>query len=320
MMRKIEWLMLSALLLAAAVFTADWAVKSAIHSSKDVTVPDVTGRPFLEALEVLSRQNLAVKKEGAEFNDAVPAGTVLRQLPDAGLTVREGKVVRLTLSQGGENALVPDLTGLDLRTAEIQLRQNLLALGEIQPRPSLKQPKNAVMAQKPEPNKVVGKNTLVHVEVSQGPPEDGRMLMPDFAGKPWSEVLAWSRQTGIEASRSEDPSSFGEDTVLEQSVPPDDDIDPSLKIAFTVAVKRMEESSPREQAAEGRTIRFEVPQGGSAKLYSFVLVDDSGTREIWRGNPAPGAKLDIPLPKVAGSRAKVRIFVNGILTGERDAR
>jgi len=75
---------------------------------------------------------------------------------------------------------------------------------------------------------------------------------------------------------------------------------------------------PGAGAPAGKKFHFEVPQGGAEKDYSFVLVDAFGAREIWKGKLEPGSKHDFSLPGNASpSGARVRIFVNGILTEER---
>ena len=63
-----------------------------IHNRKEVIVPDISGKSTSHALQALSELNLAVKIGGTEFNESVPIGTVLRQIPAAGSTVREGKI------------------------------------------------------------------------------------------------------------------------------------------------------------------------------------------------------------------------------------
>mgnify|MGYP001609674662 CR=1 FL=1 len=84
MIKKIELLVLSGLLLVVAAITLNWALKGAIHFQKDVLVPDLVNKSLFEALTALSEQNLGLKKDGAEFNEMGPAGTVLRQQPAPG--------------------------------------------------------------------------------------------------------------------------------------------------------------------------------------------------------------------------------------------
>jgi serine/threonine-protein kinase len=318
MIRRIELLILSGLLLIVAAITLNWALQGAIHFQKDVLVPDLTNKSVIEALGILSEQGLGLKKEGQEFNDALPAGTILRQQPAAGMLVREGKMIRVTISQGGESVFVPELVGQSLRAAEISLRYTLLTLGEVRPQPSLKYEKDVVISQEPAPKTTVSKNTFVHLAVSNGPPEDGTILMPDFSGKSRKEVLEWAKQTGVKAEMSGDASSSQSETVIQQELPADTPVDPGRTIRFMLSAQAPGTEAEGSLAPGTRKFHFEVPQGESSKEYKFVLVDSSGSREIWRGSPEPGSKLNIPLPQKLSFPARIRIFVNGILTEERN--
>lgn len=319
MVKRSEWILLSAASVIFLAFMLNWAVKSAVHSQKDVIVPDLTGKPLSEALEILSNHNLGLKKDGAEFNDTVPAGTILRQTPASGAQVREGKIVRITVSQGGETVFVPDLVGQSLRSVEISLRTNFLSLGEINARPSIKYEKDLVIAQEPPARTILTKNALVHVTVSNGPPEDGTVLLPDFVGKDWSEVENWSKQTGMQIEKRQDPNSAAPaGNVIQQELAPDSPLVPRQTIVLTVSAGSVS-GAPGTAAPDkdARTFRFDVPQGDSAKQFSFILVDSFGSREIWKGELEPGSKHDLVLPKTTGPSARIRIFVNGILSEER---
>jgi len=75
------------------------------------------------------------------------------------------------------------------------LRTNFLTLGEVSRKPSVKFDKDTVISQSPSDRKIVARNTMVHLAVSDGPPADGTILMPDFAQKNWNDVLAWQKKT-----------------------------------------------------------------------------------------------------------------------------
>ena len=317
-LKKAEWVGLSALSLVILVFALNWAVKLAVHSQKDVVVPDLTGQSLYQALEVLSKLNMGLKQEGAETNDKVPGGTVLRQQPPAGMLVREGKIIRVTLSQGGETIFVPDLTGQSLRSAEIALRLNNLALGEMRGRPSIKYDKDVVVSQDPSPKAVVRKNALVHLTVSEGPPPPGVLLMPDFTGKSLDEASEWARGMKIKVETAAEDSTSEDGTVLAQSVAADDPVQGVSLLRFIVA--KQASGAAGEPQSPAAKFRFEVPQGEAGKKFRFVLVDGSKSKEIWNGEPDPGSKLDVPLQEKPSAAARVRIFVNGILTEERPAQ
>ncbi|MEK7722048.1 MAG: PASTA domain-containing protein, partial [Elusimicrobiota bacterium] len=72
-------------------FLFSWTMETVIHNRKEVIVPDISGKSSVNALQALSMISLAMKIGGYEFDETVPIGTVLRQSPGAGSTVREGK-------------------------------------------------------------------------------------------------------------------------------------------------------------------------------------------------------------------------------------
>ncbi len=319
MRKTIDRIFLGLITLGVLAFTLDWAVRSTIHFQNSVIVPDLSGKAVLEALDILSKNNLGLRQEGAEFNDSVPLGTVLRQQPPAGMSVREGKIIRVTLSQGGESIFTPDLIAQTLRSAEIALRLNTLSLGEVRTRPSLKYEKDVVISQEPKPKTILQKNALVHVVVSDGPPQDGLLLMPDFTGKKMDDVSNWAKDVKVKVETSEEESPGEPGTILRQSVQPDDAIQPDSSVKFVIS-KEVQGASAQTGAAPSQKFHFEIPQGESGKQYQIVLVDGSSSKELWKGSPEPGSKLDVPLPSKLSPTARIRIFVNGILTEERVAQ
>jgi serine/threonine-protein kinase len=317
MLRKFEWALLSVLVLIVLMVTANWVMRASIHFRKSIPVPDLTNKSIVEAMDILSSYDLGVRKEGSEFSENVPAGTVLRQMPPGGTPVRTGKIIRVVLSQGNESVYVPDLTSQPLRAAEISLRSNFLSLGEVQTRPSVAFVKDAVVAQNPPPRKIVPRNTFVQLIVSAGPPEDGTILVPNFIGRTVDAAKDWSRGTGIKVEVSENrPSPAMEPgMVLAQDILPDAPVDKNGTVRLVLSSK---EGVAPQEANPSRLFRFEVPQSESLKGYVFIAVDNAGTHEVWRGRPQPGTKLSIPIPDNVSASALIRILVNGIITDERN--
>ncbi len=109
---------ISVLVIAAfAIFMLAWGIEGAIHSRPVQIVPDLKGRSISGVLDMLAPLKLSLIKSGSEFNSSVPIGSILRQRPPAGTKVREGKTIRVVLSQGGETVFTPAISGLPLRNA-----------------------------------------------------------------------------------------------------------------------------------------------------------------------------------------------------------
>ncbi|MBI4801880.1 MAG: PASTA domain-containing protein [Elusimicrobia bacterium] len=292
-------------------FSFSWTMESVIHNRKEVLVPDISGKSAASALQLVSENNLSMKIEGYEFNDSVPIGTVLRQAPGAGMTVREGKIVKVVFSQGGESVFTPNLIGLPLRNAELLLRQRQLLLGEVSESYSLKADKGTVLSQEPRAETSVSKNAMVEVVVSAGIPPAGIILMPDFRQRKIDETYQWAADNKIDAKTIEDPDSlFPGGTVIDQVPAADSVVAAEFTVTLTVS-SRKAISEPEKEFQ----IHYEVSQSGSQRHIRIVAVSKQGDREIFNGLRDPGSKIDMTVPY--GGADKIRIFVNGILVEER---
>ena len=304
--------------LALVVFcflVVQWGLQGVIHSRKTQTVPDLKGRSLSSALDLISPLNLGLRKGGAEFNAGVPISSVLRQDPPAGTVVREGKIVRVVVSQGGETVLTPAIVGLPLRNAEMLLRQGQMQLGEVGESYSLKLEKGMVISQEPKSETSVERNSLVSVTVSAGAPPSGIMLMPDFQRKNLSEAQSWAVGAGVQIVETKDPAAlFPAGTILTQSPAPDASLQPDSKVTFTVSSRAAAKGDAAQAAV--KTFHYELAQGGSESSVRILLIDKYGERELFNGLRKPGSKIDLPLQQLGSARAK--IFVNGILVEERD--
>lgn len=294
-------------------FGGQWALEGVVHSRKTQTVPDLKGRSIAAALDALAPLNVGLRKTGTEFDASVPIASIVRQDPAAGTVVREGKTVRVVVSQGGQTVLTPSLIGLPLRNGEMLLRQAQLTLGEVSEAYSLKQEKGSVLTQDPKPEASVERDTLVNVVVSNGPPPAGVSLMPDFSRRDLSEAQSWATSAGVALTVKTDASSlFPGGTVLSQSPAPDAVISPDDKVTLTVSGRK----GGAAKTVSSKTFKYELPVGGSDSQVRIVLVDRYGERELFNGLRKPGSKIEVPVQDTGSAR--VKIYMNGILVEERD--
>ncbi len=84
-----------------------------------VAVPDVVDRDWLSAIGIMKDANLEIEPH---FEDSYrPGGIVLRQDPTNGRELEEGSTVVLTISR--TDAVVPDVSTLDVEAAKVELRK-----------------------------------------------------------------------------------------------------------------------------------------------------------------------------------------------------
>ncbi len=303
--------LLLALMGIASYMAFDWAVGALIHNRKVVSVPDLSSKPVNEALNILSSLGLGLEKEGEQFDKRFPPGAIVHQTPAAGMPVREGRIIRVTVSQGGETLFVPNLVGTPLRNTQTALQNLGLSVGEIERRPSLKFAKDQVMATDPPAGAIITKNGLVSMILSEGPPAADVVLIPDFVDENVSKAKDWaaSRQMSVSV-REEADISKADGQILMQSPTADTPFHPGDTL--TLVVNRPGVSSAPE--GQGVRVYYEVPQGASDREIRVSVIDEAGEREVFRKSQPPGSKVDIRVqPK---GHARYRIFENGVMVEE----
>jgi beta-lactam-binding protein with PASTA domain len=310
MIRKWGPLVILGLLVVVGYMAFDWAMGAVIHSRKVVQVPDLSSKAVNDALNVLSSLGLGLEKEGEQFDKRFPAGAIVHQTPAPGMPVREGRIIRVTLSQGGETLFVPNLIGQPLRNTQTALQNLGLSVGEIERRPSLKFEKDQVVTTDPPAGAIISKNGLVNLVLSEGPPAADVVLLPDFVGENVSKAKDWAGSHQMSVSlREEADISKADAEVLMQSPTGDSPTHPGDTLTLVV-------NRPGAPAPEGQGVRiyYEVPQGASDRDIRVSVIDESGEREVFRKSQPPGSKVDIRVqPK---GHARSRIFVNGVMVEE----
>jgi len=206
-----------------------------IHSKKEVVLPDVKGKNIYEALEELSNTGFGLRKEGEEFNNNVAPGVILRQSPPAGMNVREGKVIKVTISRGGETIYIPNLIGQTVRAADITIKSYGLMIGEVSQKYSVIKEKGIVISQDPAAKSAADKDTVINLVVSSGQPPKGIIYTLDWKGKSLEDVKVWASENGVSIEVIRDNSELPPGTVLKQKPEADTDITNSKKILLNIS-------------------------------------------------------------------------------------
>ena len=85
-------------------------------------VPDVVGKKFTDAEQSLTDLGLIIITE-EEFSEDKSVGTILSQIPKAGIKFTEGSVIKLSISKGPELFSLPDVVGLSPEAAKKRLEE-----------------------------------------------------------------------------------------------------------------------------------------------------------------------------------------------------
>jgi serine/threonine-protein kinase len=295
----------------ASAASLQLVLNAVLHSRREVVVPDLTGKRLDQALDVLSPLGLALAKEGVEFDENLPAGAVLRHVPPAGLKVREGKIIHVTLSSGGKVSFVPDLAGKSLAEAQNLLRQAGMAPGALGQAYSQSRPQGEVLEQSPAAGAIGGRGQMVDLKVSKGPPPEGTLLAPDFVNRPLSWARHWADENKVRLETAEEArTDLPPGHILRQEPAPDTVLgaDSSVKLAVV--------ASPAGAApSAARWIRYQMPLGGERVKVKVVLRDGKGERVVFDESREPGSLVEVPVEPEGPAR--VRIYLSGVLAEER---
>lgn len=297
---------------AALIFVSiDWVLGALVHTRQEVQVPDLAGKPVTTALDSLATVNLALKQAGVEFAEDVPPGSVLRQIPSAGSTVREGRVIRVWISQGDEMVFVPSVEGLDLRAAQLAIRQAGLQVEKVENAYSLTVEKGLIIAQTPKADSMLTRGDKVVLTLSNGQPPASVILVPDFRNKKLAEATLWASTQNMNLIvKEDDKSPFPYGTIASQNPSADSQIAPGTNVEIIV--------SRREASEDEKTyhLHYELPQGKKQMRIRIVMVDANGEREVINESKQPGSKIDLEIPY--SGKATFRILSDGILVRERE--
>ncbi len=301
----------AAFFIALIAVSADWVIGALVHTRKEVTVPDLTKKPVTQALDILAASNLALKQAGVEFAQSVPPGSVLRQIPSAGSTVREGRVIRVWISQGDEMVFVPNTVGTDLRAAQLAVRQAGLVVDKVDNAYSVTYEKGLIVSQSPKADSMVQKGEKVSLVLSNGAPPSSVILVPNFKSKKLAEATLWASAQNINLIIKEDKNSvFPNGSIASQRPEADSQIAPDGNLEVVVSRRAVNDEE------KSYHLHYEMPQGKKSSRVRVTLEDATGENEILNEPKQPGSKIDLEIPY--SGRATVRVFTDGILVRERE--
>ncbi len=294
----------------------NYAMRSYIHSRKEVIVPNIENKSVVEALGIVSNLGLGLKKIGETYNSDLPAGTIVSQQPPAGMVVREGRFINVVLSLGGQKVFVPNIVGKEKREAEIILRQYGLSVGTVTETFSLRYAKNFVISQQPQEGEIVERNTQVNYTLSLGFPPENLLLVPEFKNKPLEEAFSWAQQKGIEVVLKDVYSKDHNDGIVIDQFPlPDSVISQQEKLELVVARSLTQPKNMLSQQPEYNFV-YELPaMGGKHKNVKIVQVTPTGERVLYNQLTPPGEKIFLYISD--REKTKIRVFIDGVLIDEK---
>lgn len=211
--RRPLWILLAAMglgIAGLAIFFWWWLVWSV---APPVRVPNLVGLGIEEARR--RAKAASFRLEEVEQNAQEPPGQVLRQYPEAGITVKE-RSLKVWVSRGPEALIVPDLIGKTPEEARTALEDLGFVYVEGAKQRSEIIPEGSVAGQTPAAGTRLAKGSPVEVNLSLG----NKFVVEDFRGRPIAEVEARLEELGVDYDVARVASDLPEGTVVDQTPAP----------------------------------------------------------------------------------------------------
>ena len=203
---------------------------------EEFTLPDFTDQRLTEAQLGINDLNLAYEISSEEYSPGVEKGMILAQFPIAGTYVKEGRIVKFVTSLGQKNISIPDLSGLSVRQAMLNLETSGLVLGEIAWAFSDTLPEKVVVFSYPNAGVEIPMGTTVNLMVNRGRASNFT-FMPKVVGMTLDEASTLIEdkvlKVGIVTYRTDE--NYLPETVLEQSEAEGTELDIRTEIDLVVS-------------------------------------------------------------------------------------
>ncbi len=163
-------------------------------------VPDVKGKNYQEAAELLDKAGFDVVVQDSVYYDSLSPLVIIKQFPDPDATVKVNRTIYLTINRATAPLInMPNLVGMSFRTADLEMRAKGLKLGDTIYIPDIA--KNVVKDQllgtvSLKPGTPVAMGTSISLVLGAGIGNED-ISVPDLFGMPYSEALTLLESNGI---------------------------------------------------------------------------------------------------------------------------
>ncbi len=212
---------------------------------EDVKVPDVTNMTVEEAIEELEKHGFKYTTK-EENSSEVEEGHVISTSPKAGSTRKEGTVVTIIESIGGEYYTVEDLTGKNY--VEIKAKLELMGINVLVEKKDVDNPddykgkENQIIDQTPKYNKdeelklEEGDSITLYIPNIVD-------VYPDMVAEKWTleDAQAFADEYGLTLDITEKESEEKPGTIIAQGRPAGDTIIKGITLKVTVAKEKSKE-------------------------------------------------------------------------------
>jgi len=306
----VHFLKLAVTVITVGTVTGLLVMTYALRDSGDIGTPYVEGEEIITALEKVSLVGLNLKMSGLAYHDELPRNYVISQDPKPGNGLKAGRDVRVVISKGVRDVVMPDVREMPLHQAESILKRrgfNLSAKNHAHS--AIKE--GHVIAQLPPRGRRIGNEKNVELLISRGP-WPRRFILSDFRGEDAFEITGDIQRAGLKlgklrySSEKSDRSEIMPGAVIGQEPLPGKPVIKGDEISLTIRSGDTDLKNRRSYTLYNYTLPSK--KGGIVKVVSDNI---DGEKDIYIRSHKGGQMISILL-EVAGTTS-VRVYIDGEL-------
>lgn len=311
---KKDWLYIfGGIFTALVIFAIGWLVfynvvgKSLNPPQDEVTLPDLVGYTLDEAKLKLEELGLKWTVE-EQFNEA-EKNTVIKQEPAGELKVKRNSTVKLIISKGPEMVKVPDVIGLNVNDAEIEI--NNAGLNVDIKKDYSDKPVDTVIGQNPAGRESIEKNGTVVLTVSLGPKIE-KVTVIDVTGMNLYDAKDILQKAGLSVGRIDykEVTDKDSDIVLAQSKKPGSTVNKGDSVDLVVS-KKVEQKVNTKIILKTIILPYDLSE---ADVKIVVVTDNNESIVFDRKVKKEETPMQVKVPITGPST--IRMYINDELTSE----
>ena len=225
------------------LFFADFLLMPAyVRMDSGKYMVNVIGKDLLYGKKILKQEKFKSIVSDTLFSGSYEPGTIIDQYPEPNRRVKEGRTIRLKISQPEKMVSIPDLIGRSLRSAELALLQSGLSIDTVYKEYNSDVPSGNVTWQYPKGGDQLNKGMGLHLTISLGVPPNF-FQVPNLFGLSKKKAIIDLEKAGLVLGKifyrqNEDLIPY---TVLDQSIAAETVLEKSTEINLTVSVLDMQD-------------------------------------------------------------------------------
>jgi eukaryotic-like serine/threonine-protein kinase len=300
------------LVIASGALTAVLVVRLTV-TREGVIVPDLVGKDLVAALEIANKQGLSLKVADRAFSTSTPSNQIISQDPRPGSWMRPEAIIRVVISKGLGEVVIPAVHGASWRDAKSTLERYGLRVGEVYRVHSPRVARDNVIAQSPPAASRIPKGGTVTLLASDGP-RPVTYVMPDLRDQPQSTAHEMAAAIGLRVEKvryMDRPEVLAGSVVLQQPAA-GQRVMAGQGVELTLAKR---ESTPTSSVGTFTLFQHRVPAGVGPRRVQIIVANTDEQRQVFDQVRESGGEVRV-LVKVKGQTV-AKVYYDGVLVEEK---